>query len=360
MKNPINLSINNRAGRALALIAIAVLVLLGFQAAGWVNWNSFRSFERVEHLRLGAYEGDVGALEWLAKDQGFYAKVGLDVEIKGYPSGKEAADALKAGQVDVATASEYVVASRSFSEPDLRILGNIAYYRNKGIIGRRDRGIGTPADLKGKRVGVTSPSGAEYSLNVFLALHGLTVQDVVSVNLSPKQIEEAMEAGSIDATITWQPHVQAIEKKLGANAISFQGDGLDTYLLLLVTREGNLAATNSALNKFMRALVLTEEWVLAHPDDAKRYLVQRFALDPAYVESQWQRMQLAVTLPQELLIAMDSEARWLASRDRRSGAIPNYAGFIRAEPLKAANPLAVTLYAESPGNTRPSAPSPER
>lgn len=360
MNNPLKHLISSRAGRAVAAVAALALALFALQAAGLLNWHGLRTYDRIEHLRLGAYEGDVGALEWIAKDMGFYDKVGLDVEIKGYPSGKEAADALKAGQVDVATASEYVVASRSFSEPDLRILGNIAYYRNKGIVGRRDRGIGKPADLKGKRIGVTSPSGAEYSLNVFLALHGLTVQDVDSVNLAPKQIVEAMESGSIDATITWQPHVQSIEKKLGANAVSFQGDGLDTYLLLLVTREENLVATNGALNKLMHALVLAEEWVLAHPGEAKRYLAKRFALEPAYVEYLWPNMQLAVTLPQELLIAMDSEARWLASQNRRSDPIPNYAGFIRAEPLKAANPLAVTLHAETPGSARQRTPSPER
>ncbi|MFA7242536.1 MAG: NrtA/SsuA/CpmA family ABC transporter substrate-binding protein [Sulfuricellaceae bacterium] len=354
--------IRSRAGRAWALIAIVVLALFVLQATGWVNWSSFRMFERVEHLRLGAYEGDVGALEWIAQEQGFYDQIGLAVEIKGYPSGKEAADALKAGQVDVATASEYVVASRSFSEPDLRILGNIAYYRNKGIIGRRDRGIGAPADLKGKRIGVTSPSGAEYTLNIFLALHGLTVQDVTVVNLSPKQIVDAMETGGIDAAITWQPHVQAIEKKLGDNAISFQGEGLDTYLLVLVTLKDNLASSNGALNKLMRALVLAEEWVLAHPSDAKRYIAKRFSLDAAYVEAIWNRMQLAVTLPQELLIAMDSEARWLSSRERQSGAIPNFSGFIWAGPLTAANPLAVTLYTDTkpPGNTPPNTPSAER
>ncbi len=329
----------------LALGAMALLVAL-YALLYW-----FRAPVTIDHLRLGAYEGDVGALEWIAKDQGFYQKVGLDVAIKGYPSGKAASDALKKGEVDVATASEFVVASRSFTEPDLRILCNIAYYGNKGIIGRRDRGITKAADLKGKRIGVTQPSGAEYSLNVFLALHGLTVKDVTPVNLAPDQLVNAIQMGSIDAAITWQPHVQSIEKILGANAISFLGDGLDTYLLLLVTQSEKLADSKIALNKLMKALIMAENWVVNHPAEARQYVANRFKLDALYVELQWKRMQFAVTLPQELLSALDSEARWLAST--QSAAIPNYAGFIWAEPLKLANPLAVSLYTEAqvPGDT---------
>lgn len=360
MENTPRHEVGSRRGRILAVIGVAALLVVSVVATG--KWNPFAAVEPVDYLRLGAYEGDVGVLEWIAKDQGFFERVGLAVEVKGYASGKDATEALNAGQVDVATASEYVVASRSFTEPNLRILCSIAYYGNKGIIGRRDRKINQPGDLKGKRIGVTSPSGAEYSLNVFLALHGLAVQDVIPVHLSPPQIVESLAKGDIDAAITWQPHVQNIEKKLGDNAVSFLGDGLDTYLLVLVTHQEKLAVSSKALDKLMRALILAEEWVVAHPEEAKHYLSTRFKLDAAYVEGQWRRMQLAVTLPQELLIAMGSEARWLASRDGQSAAIPNYAGFIWPDPLKAAAPLAVTLYSDAklPGKTPTGTPAPER
>lgn len=333
---------DTRRARALAGALLLALALL---AAMVVSRIFFHTGVQPQTIRLGAYEGDVGALEWIARDMGFYDELGLTVQITGYPSGKEAADALKTGQIDVATASDYVVASRSFAEADLRILGSIAHYRNKGVIGRRDRGIHTPADLKGKRIGVTIPSGAEYTLTVFLALHGLTVEDIHPVHLLPAQIEEAIAVGTIDATITWQPHVQSIEKKLGNNAVSFQGEGLDTYLLL-VTRESRLMETGKALERMMQALLHAEDWAQARPQEARNYVARRFALDVAYVETQWKRMQLAVTLPQELLIAMDSQARWLAGRGNRPDTIPNFAGFIWAQPLRAADASAVTLYSE--------------
>lgn len=325
---------------ALGFAAAASLAAFAIQPAALMRW--FGCCGPTETIRLGAYEGDVGALGWIAQEQGFYEKVGLAAEIKGYPSGKEAADALRAGEVDVAMASEFVVASRSFTEADLRILGSVAYYRNKGVVGRRDRGIAVPADLKGKRIGVTSPSGAEYSLNIFLALYGLTVQDVKLVKLLPQLIVEAIGKGDVDAAITWNPHVRAIEQALGANGINFQGSGLDAYLLL-VTRQDTARTASKAVTRLFRALVLAEEWARAHPEAAKAYVATRFKLDPAYVESMWRHTQLAVTLPQELLTAMDSEARWLDDQGESRNSIPNYSLFVRADELLSVKPSAVTL-----------------
>ena len=337
---------SSRTRIVLGVVAAGVLALFTLQSSALIEWLGFRSFGKVEQIRLAAYEGDVGALEWIAQDMGFYQQVGLNVDLKGYASGKDAADALDAGLVDVATASEYVVATKSFAQPDLRILGSISYYRNKSIVARGDRGIAVTADLKGKRIGVTSPSGAEYSLYVFLALQGLSDKDVTIVNLPPKQLVDAVTSGDIDAAITWQPHAREIEQRLGATAVTFHGDGFDTYLLL-VTKQKRAPAKDVS-ERLLKAMVLAGDWVAAHPEDAKRYIATRFKLEPAYVSALWPSMPLEVTLPQELLVAMDGEARWLAKKNPGAGSvIPNYAGFIDAGPLKAVRPSAVTLYTEA-------------
>lgn len=299
--------------------------------------------EPVDDLRLGAYDGDVGALEWIAKDKGFFAQVGLNVDVKGYASGKAAMDALQAGQVDVATAAEFVFVSLSPANQQLRILGNICHYRNKAMLGRKDRGIVTPPDIQGKRVGVTVPSGAEYSLHVFLAQHRLSIRDITPVPLSPKDLVESLVDGRIDAALTWQPHVQSLEQKMGRLVVTFPGDSYDQFLLLIAPQEvtGRKA---SALRKLMAGLLLAEDWVLKHPDDARHYISRRFNLSPDYVSMLWPKMRLTMNFPQELMTALDGEANWLFKRHAAgSAAIPDYSKLIQPELLRSIRPESVTV-----------------
>jgi len=331
---------------ALAVAAALAMALLAVQSASLIDWAGLVAPGGREHLRLAAYEGDVGALEWIAADKGFFGKEGLDVEMTGYASGKEAMDALKSGQTDVATAADFVVAAGSFADSGLRVVGNISYYRNKGIVGRRDHGVYGPADLKGKRIALTSPSGAEYTLYVFLAVNGMSDKDVTTVNLLPPDIVDAMTRGTVDAAITWQPHVQALQNRLGANAVTFEGSVFDVYLLL-ATRAELLATKDKAIRKLLKALVLAEEWARTNPEQARALIAGRFKLDGPAIEVQWRRMQLAVTLPQGLLVAMDGEARWLAAREGRQPTdIPNFANVVAADALRAVKPSAVTLFTE--------------
>lgn len=301
----------------------------------------------MEQLRLGAYEGDVGALVWIAQEKGFFTKLGLNADIKGFASGKAAMEAMQAGQVDVATAAEFVFATLSLTDDRLRILGNICHYRNKAMLGRRDRGIAVPKDLQGKRVGVTMPSGAEYSLHVFLAQQGLTIRDITLVGLSPKDLVNAIVAGSIDAALTWQPHVQTIENKLGKGVVTLPGEAYDQFLLL-ITHQEVAVAKESALRKLLGGLLLAEDWVLKHPEDARRLIATRFKLDPGYVATLWPNMRLTMNFPQDLMTALDGEASWLLKQNARSGksGIPNYQTFILPGLLKAVNPAAVTVFSQ--------------
>jgi NitT/TauT family transport system substrate-binding protein len=329
----------NKAGtgqsgkRIAAMVGLAVIVAAG----AFFLWPA-----KIDNIRLGAYEGDVGALEWIAKDKGFFDKVHLNVEMKGFPSGDAAVKAMQSGEVDIATAAELVVAKRSFDENNLRILADICRYWNKGFIGRKDHGISTHFDLKGKKVAFPATSSAEHNLVVFLALQGLTLDDVVPVNLPPAKIVEAMIAGDVDAAIVWEPHVSAIEDALDDKAVKLMERGTEANLLI-VGRQENLDAQSDAVKKLLKALVMAEDWVRDHPEEAKAYLAKRFNLDAVYIDTLWPRMQLQVSLPQEILESMDSVSRWLAKANKRDQ-IPNYAETIRAAEMRAVKPAAVGVF----------------
>lgn len=323
----------------LCAVAAALLAAIAFRDSGPL---AQRTPDRLESLRLGAYDGDVGALQWIAHDKGFFRQAGLDVTILGYPSGNHAVNAMRAGEVDVATAADLVVAKRSFDEPDLRILADICRYWNKGLIGRRDRGIAAPADLKGKRIAVPATSSAEHNLIVFLALQGLSPDDVTIMDLPPAKLVEAIAAGTVDAALVWQPHVLAIERRLGDNAVTLMDGGTEAHLLL-VTSSAYLPDHADTMTRLMRAMLMAERWVAANPKDAKAYLVSRFALEPDYVELLWPRMQFTVSLPQEILAAMDNSARWIAKGTGRQ-AIPDFSETIHAAPLSSVAPSMVHVF----------------
>lgn len=328
-------ALRGHSGKIVALVVgIAVLAAAAF----------FLQPAKVDNIRLGAYDGDVGALEWIAKDKGFFDKVHLNVDLQAYPSGDAAVEAMQRGEVDIATAAELVVTKRGFSESNLRILTGICRYWNKGFIGRKDHGITSHFDLKGKKIAFPATSSAEHNLVVFLALQGLTLEDVEPVNLKPAKIVEAMSAGDVDAAIVWEPHVSAIEDALGDNAVKLMERGTEANLLI-VGDAAKLDGQSESVKKLITALVMAEDWVRAHPEEAKAYLVEKFKLDAVYVDSLWPRMQLVVTLPQEILESMDSVARWLAKANNWDH-IPNYADTIRAQELKDVKPTAVGVFSK--------------
>lgn len=321
-----------------ALVAtILILTLLALQER-LLNWNA----KAPETLRVGAYDGDVAALAWIAQEQGYFVRANLHVDMRGFATGKESVEALRTGQVDLAMASEFVVADRSFEEADLRILAAVCRYWNKGLIGRRDLGIASAADLKGKRIGVTITSTAEHTLLIFLAMQGLTMKDVQPTNLAPRQLVDRLMDGGIDAAITWQPHVDVIERRLGANAVSLMDSGSDAYLVAL-TQERLVTEKTEAFKRFLGGLVQAENWIRDDPARAKRWLANHFALDADYVETLWPRMHLAVNLPQELLEVMDGEARWLAKRKGKAG-MPNFSTLLATKPLTDVRPSAVSVF----------------
>ncbi len=52
------------------------------------------------------------------------------------------------------------------------------------LVARKDRGIVNVSDLRGKRIGTTKGTIAEFHLGRFLALNGITLQDVTLVDVT--------------------------------------------------------------------------------------------------------------------------------------------------------------------------------
>jgi NitT/TauT family transport system substrate-binding protein len=334
-----------KAGRTLAVVVLTLVICAGIGAGIWYATRSPRRYTGpVEKLKIGMVKGEYSALVMIAKEEGYYRENGLVAEIVECESGVAAVDALLKGNVDVATASDVVLVSNSFKHEDLRALCAISSVNNIKIIGRKDRGLSQPSDLKGKKIAVTAKSSGEYFLGTFLTFNGLSMRDVSVVDLPPKALIDATVGGTVDAAITWNPNAYRIVQALGDNAVTWPAQNDLNYFFLLTSTDEIVRARPAAVERLLGAMVQAQEFVEAHPTQTKVVLERSFSLDPEYLKTAWNEITFSVELEQALLLIMGDEARWnIENGLTESKVVPNYFKFLYLLGLEKVKPEAVTV-----------------
>ena len=325
------------------IISIAIIVLIGIPVGG-CSQPTGKYTGPVDKLTLAAYAGDTGALVYIAQEQGYFADNGLDVTIKDYEAGKLAADALLAGEADICTSADSVLVSHSFKHDNLRVFGTVAKANLIELVARKDIGINQPADLKGKKVGVTRKSAGQFFLGTLLMFNGLSMEDVEIVDLTPSEIVEAISSGEIDAGFTWEPNIYDIKNRLGDDVISWPGQSGQDFYFILIAKEKFIQENPQTIERFLRALIQAQDFMTENEVEAKEFVARRFGYEPSYVDYSWERHQFAVTLPQALVLVMEDQARWrIENRLTEATKIPNYLNYVYWDTLERIKSEAVTL-----------------
>jgi NitT/TauT family transport system substrate-binding protein len=182
-----------------AVLIIALVSIFFFQKSEPLTHTG-----PVEKINLGITRTVYSLLIVVAAEEGLFFQNGLDVNLKEYESGRVAVDHLIQGDVDVATAAEFVFANESLDHHDLSIVASIATSGSEEIVARKDKGIAQPADLKGKRIGVSLNTSAEYTLMRFLMFNHIPLNGVELVDLAPSRLGESLSREEVDAIISWE------------------------------------------------------------------------------------------------------------------------------------------------------------
>lgn len=326
----------------IGIIIVVIVVALGISLYWAFQKQPGKYTEPVERITVAAAAYLTGALVYIAEDQGFFKKNGLEVTIKDCESGKTAADALIDGEADIATSAGFVFVSNSFDHRDLRVLGTVATAQVKELIARKDKGITAIDDLIGKKIGVTKKSGAEFLLGVFLLFNALSYEDVELVGLRPTEIVEAISNGDIDATFTWNPYLYDIKNELGDNAISWPG-GQDFYFVLL-TKEDWIENNPAAAQRFVKSILEAEDYIRNNPEESREFVEDRFNYESDYMDYSWPKQEFAVILEQAMFITFEHQAQWRIENNLTDATeIPNYLDYFYTDALEAVNPSRMTI-----------------
>jgi ABC-type nitrate/sulfonate/bicarbonate transport system substrate-binding protein len=299
----------------------------------------------VEKITVSTGTDAKSALLFIAQHYGYFSRHGLEVTLTIHPSGKIACQELRAGAIDIANAADFVVVESVFAGfKSLRCFGGIAAADDILVIARKDRGIQTPGDLRGKRIAVPLGTVAEFFLNRFLTFHSLTLRDVKVVDSNPGGLEEALASGKVDSVIIWERYGVPIKKRLGDQVISWPGQGGQKYYWLLVGTEALAASRPQVLERLFRALEQAEKFLQSHPKEAIGIIAGQINVDPAVVEAAWKRSTYALSLDQALLITMEDEARWMiGNKLTDQNRVPNFLHYLNGELLTRVNPRTVGI-----------------
>jgi ABC-type nitrate/sulfonate/bicarbonate transport system substrate-binding protein len=174
--------------RSGAFAAATVALLLTLAACG--------ADPRKPALVLGAPHLPATALVYLAERSGCLARGSHPVELRDYPSGRDALAALRKGEVDAAVGYQTPFIFNALEDPSLRILTALhSSARGSYVVGRRDRGILGAPDLRGKRIGYPPRTSADYLVRSLLAYEGLSPADVTLVEIIPSEAAAELTAG---------------------------------------------------------------------------------------------------------------------------------------------------------------------
>jgi NitT/TauT family transport system substrate-binding protein len=282
---------------------------------------------------------------FVADEQGFFARNGLAVTLKPYDTGLAAADGLLEGEVDVATAAEYILVGKAFANAPIQALASFDEVEFAHILGRKDRGIGAIADLKGKTIGVIKGTNQEFYLGRFLQLHGLSTQDVNVVDAgSMAQGSDAILGGRLDALVTLDPYAGTIQSRLGANAVVWPAQSSQPSYQVLMARDQWVAQRPQTARRLLNAIAQAEDYIAQHPAEAQAIARRRLGLSDADVAAVWARNDFSLSLDMGLVAAMEDEARWMIQNNLAAAPqVPDIVQYIYVDALQAVSPDAVNI-----------------
>lgn len=322
---------------------LAVLAVIAWSGSGCKP--SQQQAGPREKITIAYSTASNAALMYIAFAKGYFAEEGLDASPQPHAFGKVALEAVIGGKADLATVGDTPIVFAVMNGKKITTLAVIqTSNRNEAIVARRDRGVGKPADLKGKKIGVTLGTTGDFFAYSFLLFHGINGKQVKRIDMRPDEMAGALGAGSVDAVSTWNPTLKKVQKELGRNGVIFFGENLYTETFCLAAMQEFVKKNPDSIKKVLRALVKAETFVQQHPEESRRLVADFLKTDKAVLDETWDIFTFKVALDQALLVDFEDQTRW-AIKDRLVARtdMPNYLDFIYVDGLQSVKPEAVRI-----------------
>lgn len=205
----------------------------------------------------------------IAKEAGYFAREGLDVELIAPADPSLPPRLVAAGQGDIAvTYQADLVLNVAAGLPLVRV-GTLVETPLNCLIALKAGPIKSLSDLKGKRIGFAVANLKDVYLGAMLATVGLSTEDatLVGVNFN---LANALKAGHVDAIIDGFRNFELVEMELaGYPAVAFypEENGVPAYDELIYVTRAALSG-DDRMRRFVAAVEQATLYLTNHPTEA--------------------------------------------------------------------------------------------
>lgn len=196
----------NSTRKSFALVAfvatITVSVLTGCSSTAGTDTGS----TAVPTVRM-ATEPWIGyGPWWIAKDQGLFAKNGLNVEQTTFNADADLNAAFVSGKMDVANVATHTALRMLASGVKLKVvmIEDVSMTADSIV---SPAGITTVKQLKGKDVAYEKGTTSDLLLNYALAQNDMTIADINPVPMAAADAGAALIGGKVTAAVTYEPYI---------------------------------------------------------------------------------------------------------------------------------------------------------
>jgi NitT/TauT family transport system substrate-binding protein len=239
---------------------------------------------RAEALKVGYLPIGTQAKLLIAKERGFYAEEGLDVELVEFLNSPDALNAQVAHKIDVGAFGTSAPLVHIAKGADIKIVGGMTS-GGSSFIAKPEvaAGIKTPADLKGKKIATVRLSTVDAILRAALKDAGLDwKKDVQIFELkNAPAVTEAVKSGQVDVGATWGPHDLRAEKD-GLKILFYSHQLYPAHVCCRLTFSRK--ASPEVIEKFLRAVLKAEKYAAENKEGTLDVLAKYVHVERAILE----------------------------------------------------------------------------
>ena len=254
---------------AVVVVAVTALAMSAVSASAMTAASGGKRAQKLVHLDVGLAlipPKMTFAGFYVAKDMGFFAKEGLDVNLEGFDGGVKSLRGVASGTVDMGATSADDVIAAATQGGGVKAVWSYSMPLDTTLV--VDQSINSLADLKGKKIGITDPGGfADVQARAVLAQAHLKPTDVQIISLPNRAaLLPALVSGRINAAPFHADDGYAAQEQDSSLKPLYE-----VYRALPLWWYGSLAVTNDYgtahadnIKRFITAMDLADRWMYSH------------------------------------------------------------------------------------------------